>query len=162
MSNLNSPKSHTIIILIIVICAVAIFLYVTNVTGISASIGNVIYSQLNAWKLIPTPEKFTELYFQSSSNLPQVTVAGQPMSFAFTIHNVEGMKTLYPYVVYFEYPDGSQFVITSGTVTLANDALTTISVTDTFLASNLTGKVVVDLPSLDNQSIDFLLPSINQ
>jgi hypothetical protein len=163
----SARRISPVAIAIIVIIALAIFLYAVNVAGARTRFNDAVYNQLNDWKLIPTPERFTELYFQNSANLPRATVAGQPISFAFTIHNVEGITTTYPYVVYFEYPDASQVVFTSGTVTLASDASTTIPVTHAFLASNLTGKVVVDLSvpaasaSSSDQQIDFLLPDTN-
>ena len=140
------------VIIFVLLFAAVIFLYVSQ---------SGIYAQLNAWDLIPRPETFTELYFQNSSNLPTETVANQPISFAFTIHNVEATTTVYPYIVYFEDASGNRTIFTSDTVTLQSNASTTINVIHVFPTSNMTGEVVVDLPSLNNQSIDFLLPDTN-
>jgi hypothetical protein len=122
---------------------------------------SAVYAELNTLNLIPQPERFTELYFEDASNLPRKTVAKQGISFSFGIHNVEYATTVYPYEVDFEYPDGSEVAIAQGTVTLASNASTTIPVTYVFQDSNVTGKVVVTLPSENNQSIDFLLPNTN-
>jgi hypothetical protein len=149
---MQSRPAITLIILVCVILAGSFFLYQEK---------SVVYADLNSLKLIPQPETFTELYFENASYLPRATVAGQPISFSFGIHNVEYATMTYPYEVYFEYPDGSQIYFTSGTVTLASDASTSIPVTYTFQASGLVGKVVVDLPSLGDQQIDFLLPNNN-
>ncbi len=121
---------------------------------------DVIYGELNALKLIPIPERFTELYFENSSSLPRKTVAGQPISFSFTIHNVEGTTTTYPYSVYFKYPNGAQISFANSNVILAADASTSIKVTYIFPTSNLAGIVVVNLTQL-NQQIDFLLSGTN-
>jgi hypothetical protein len=117
---------------------------------------------LNLLKLIPQPERFTELYFENASALPRATVARQTASFAFTIRNFENATTAYPYEVYFEYPNGERIGFATGTVVLANNASLTIAVSHMFPSSNLHGSVVVDLPSQGGQSIDFLLPDENQ
>ena len=149
---MKSRTTTILLFILFVILAASFFLYQDK---------SAVYAELNSLKLIPQPEQFTELYFENSSNLPRSTVAKQPITFSFGIHNVEYATTTYPYEVYFEYPDGSQVDITSGIVTLPNDASTTIPVSYTFSASNLTGMIVVNLPSQDNQSIDFLLPDNN-
>jgi hypothetical protein len=119
-----------------------------------------IYNTLNAWDLIPKPEKFTELYFDNASLLPRTTVAGEPISFTFTIHNVEGTTTVYTYIVYFEDQVGGRTIFTGDNIALADGSSTTVNVTHTFAASDEQGEVVVDLPAL-NQQIDFLLPNVN-
>jgi len=119
-----------------------------------------IHGELNNLKLIPQPEHFTELYFNDHLSLPKNTVAKQPISFSFIIHNVEGVTTTYPYSVYFEYPNGSHNLFTSSSVTLADNASTSITINHTFRTSNLTGMVVVNLTPL-NQHIDFIVPNTN-
>lgn len=150
---MSKDKKRIIWLAGVVAAVVAIILLAYQAKG-------AIYAQLNNLKLIPQPERFTELYFLNSSFLPRETVAKQQMAFAFVIHNVEGVTTTYPYAAYFEYPDGSKTSLQGGIVSLANNASTTISVTHTFRSSNLTGEVVVNLTSL-NQQIDFLLPNNN-
>ncbi len=149
-------KKTTIIVILLILAAIAAGSYL-----IAQFYGSTVYAGLNSLKLIPQPERFTELYFNNSSNLPRATVAKKPISFSFGIHNVEATTTVYPYEVYFVDNTGYRVNFTSGTVTLASDASTTISVSYTFQSSNLTGEVVVNLPSLNNQSIDFLLPNSN-
>jgi hypothetical protein len=121
---------------------------------------NTMYAELNHLKLIPEPERFTELYFENASSLPQQTVAGKPIIFSFTVHNLEGATTTYPYRVYFQYPDGHQTLFRQATLTLVDTAFATINISHTFLGSDERGMVVVELTSLD-QSIDFLLPDTN-
>jgi hypothetical protein len=115
---------------------------------------------MNDWKLLPQPEQFTELYFNNYLSLPKTSVAGKPFTFSFTIHNIENATTVYPYAVYFKYPDGARTTLRTGSVTLANDATTTIPITYTFQTSDLHGEVVVALTEL-NQTIDFILPNTN-
>lgn len=148
----TSTRSKVIFVAISLAILIAIF----ELPEIRAT----VYAELSELKLIPMPERFTELYFNNHLSLPKQTVAGQSASFSFTIHNVEGITTTYPYRVYFEYPRGHQVDFASSTVTLADGATTTVAVSHIFLASNETGKVVVDLTAL-NQQIDFLVPATN-
>lgn len=119
-----------------------------------------IYNEMNNLKLVPQPEPFTELYFDNVPGLPKATVAKQPISFSFTIHNVEYKPVVYPYNAYFETPDGTELIFASNSVSLASNDSTTITASFTPLASNETGEVVVNLTNL-NQQIDFLLPDTN-
>jgi hypothetical protein len=119
-----------------------------------------VNAELNNLKLIPMPERFTELYFENPSTLPKQIIAKKPISFAFTIHNLEGVTTTYPYTVFLQYPSANPSTIVSNTVTIADNASTTITISYVFPESNRQVKVGVDLTSL-NQSIDFLLPNEN-
>jgi len=143
------------------IAIIAILILLAAITAALYAARNVVYAELNDLKLIPQPERFTELYFENSANLPRATIANQSISFSFTIHNLEGVTTTYPYTVYFLYPSGTEATFASSSVMLADGASTTISVIHKFLTSNLTGRVVVDLPSQGDQQIDFLLPNTN-
>jgi hypothetical protein len=143
-------KQVTLIVIIAAFAAV-ILLYLIRTT---------VYAGLNNLDLIPQPERFTELYFEDASNLPRMTVAKQPIEFAFTIHNLEGVTTTYPYSVYLKYPFANNDVLVSSTITLADNATTTIPIQYVFPATNEQVEVVVDLTSL-NQSIDFLMPDTN-
>lgn len=151
----NQNNRHTgrwITISIVAVFCVALLVYQFRAA---------IYNELNGLKLIPTPERFSELYFINPESLPSSTTAGKTVSFSFAISNAEGVTTTYPYSVYFQYPDGAKAIFATGTVSLADNASTTIAISHTFTASNLTGEVVVNLPSLNNQQIDFLLPDSN-
>ena len=141
-------RSSTLIIIIL--------LMVGTLSLVAYGERGMIHAKLNDLKLIPIPERFTELYFEDPSSLPTQTTAGKPISFAFGVHNVEGTPTTYPYVVYFDEPAGYSMNLQTGTISLAPDASKNIPISYTFLASKITGKVVVDLPSV-NQHIDFLL-----
>mgnify|MGYP003435165302 FL=1 len=118
---------------------------------------NGILGKLN---LIPKQEKFTELYFDDYSKLPTKSIAGQEVSFSFTISNFEGEDVTYPYKVYFEYPSGYKSVIKTGQITAYNNESKSILVNHKFGISNLYGKVVVHLENVD-QTIHFLLPNYN-
>ena len=124
-----------------------------------------VYAEMNTLKLVPEPERFTELYFTNPAAIPTSTIAGQPMSFAFTIQNLQGVTTTYPYTAYFKNPAGQTIPLARGIVSLADNASTSIPVLYTFPTSttdgSITGEVVVALPTLNNQRIDFLLPYNN-
>ena len=148
-------RTRTIVMLVLILSLIVLVssLLVLKNRGVGAI--------QNSLKLIPQPEPFTELYFQNASSLPRSVGAMKQISFSFVISNVEYTTTTYPYEVYFEYPNGRQVNIVSGNVTLSSNTSTTIPVLYTFPTSNLVGRVVVNLPTLNNQAIDFLLASSN-
>ena len=115
-----------------------------------------IYKGLDRLKLIPQPEHFTELYFENHSSLPKQSISGKNVSFSFTIHNLEGATTTYPYSVYFEYPSGFRVIFQNSTTTIADDMYQTIATSHVWRASNLSGKIIVELTNMD-QKIDFIL-----
>ena len=107
-------------------------------------------------KLLPLPERFTELYFTNSLLLPKEAVTGEPITFSFTIHNLEGATISYPYSVYFVDAAGNKTVFKSSTIVVADGETVSSTISYAFLPSNLKGTVIVDLTQL-NQKIDFLL-----
>ena len=125
-----------------------------------ATYRDAIYNELDRLKLVPQPERFTELYFDNYAALPKKTLANQPILFAFTVHNLEGITTTYPYSVYFIDANGIRTSIDKNSVTIPDNATTSVTVGYTFKTSNLTGQVVVNLLNL-NQQIDFILPNTN-
>ncbi len=60
---------------------------------------SAIKNQLNDWKLLPRPEKLTELYFTYPNNLPSTYVSNQKQVISFTIHNLEYQKMNYRYQI---------------------------------------------------------------
>ena len=145
------PRNAVISIVAAVLILGAVFLYAGRA---------VVYADLVGLNLVPAPEHFTELYFQNPASLPKQTIANQPISFSFVIHNLEGATTTYPYLIFFQSPFGNPVIFATGTISLADGAWETISDSYTFPESNLQGTVVVELTSL-GQQIDFLLPNNN-
>ena len=146
----NHKKTPWIIAAIsVTILVVVIFLFRT-----------AIYQEFNNLKLVPEPETFTELYFNNPNNLPKVAVKGEKEIFSFTIHNLEGVKTLYPYSVYFLSQNGVRTIFAKGNVVINNGDSDSITVPYVFASSDEKGMVVVMLTSL-NQQIDFLIPDTN-
>ena len=139
-------RAALIIIILVIVLAGSFIAYLER---------GSLYTELGALNLIPTPERFTELYFANAASLPTEAITGEPITFSFVIHNVEGVTTSYPYTVYITYPSGKSITLANGLVTLGNGASTTIPIEDAFTTLGK-GTVVVDLTSLDQQ-IDFLL-----
>lgn len=154
MGNTSDSKSNTLQNSIITILILSALMFVANDQK------DNIYNVMNKFKLIPQPEQFTELYFDNASLLPKEIVNNALSPFSFTVHNMEGVTTSYPYNVSFLYSSGRRVIVASSTIMLANNASTTISVPRTYHQSNDKGRVVVELTSL-NQSIDFLIPNMN-
>src|SRR5258708_39702320 len=80
----------------------------------------LIHNQLIALDLLPKPEKFTELYFSDSVNLPQAVTGNQAISFSFVIHNLETTDYQYAYEV-FVNANGTKRVVDSGNVFVKNN-----------------------------------------
>ncbi len=139
-----------------IIIFLGVFLYTQRVAAYKN-----INEKLSDWKLIPIPETYTELYFEDHASLPKKTKAGEITTFSFTVHNMEGIVTEYPYEVYFKYTQlGWKVLFEKGIVTLNPGESKTIKVSHMWRSSELQGKVVVELLGLD-QYIDFLFPNIN-
>lgn len=81
-----------------------------------------IKNQLNDWKLLPRPERLTELYFTHPNNLPAKYTPGQTQKVSFTVHNLEYQKTTYHYAIVEASQNGSdQQQLDSGSFTLSQN-----------------------------------------
>jgi uncharacterized membrane protein len=54
---------------------------------------------MRSWKLLPEPERLTELYFTHPNNLPSTYMPGQVQTVSFTVHNLEYRTTNYHYII---------------------------------------------------------------
>lgn len=144
-----NTKKPLLALILVILCGIALVLYAARAS---------VTTTLNNLKLIPQPEHFTELYFDNPLTLPKSTVAKTPLSFSFTIHNVEGTSTVYPYVAYFEPSTGGEVLLANNAVSVADNETKSVAVSFTPSTSNEIGTVVVELTQL-KQEIDFLLPN---
>lgn len=77
---------------------------------------STITKQLHAWKVLPEPERITELYFTDHTKLPTTYVPGKQQIVPFTVHNLEYKPTSYSYSVTQTSEDGLQStVLATGT-----------------------------------------------
>lgn len=116
-----------------------------------------IKTQLNAWKLLPQPERLTELYFTAPNNLPATYVSGQSQTVSFTVHNLEYRTTTYNYVISEDSLDNTTSqTLAHGTFTLAQDQSKKekLDITLTDIGHRI--KIKVDLQGR-NESIDYLM-----
>ncbi|HVZ10874.1 MAG TPA: hypothetical protein VG941_00385 [Candidatus Paceibacterota bacterium] len=111
-----------------------------------------IKAQLNDWKLLPQPERFTELYFNDPASLPYTAARSSRLGFSFTIHNLEGSDQDYHYVVSFVPDTGVATIIDQNIRRIAADG--SAIVTESYIYPGTVGRVVVELPDLD-QSLHF-------
>lgn len=58
-----------------------------------------IVRQLDTWKLLPKPQKITELYFKDAHNLPTTYSPHQLHKMQFVIHNVAEVPQSFTYVI---------------------------------------------------------------
>lgn len=135
---------------LLVVLVVAIFFYTERES---------IHVQLDKWKLIPRPERFTELYLENHADLPRSVVAGQIVPFSFTVHNLEGKTMEYPYEVYaLAQNESEQQTIGRGNIILDHDAAKTIESSFVFPENQKKTTIFIVLPTLD-QEIHFILSS---
>ena len=106
------------------------------------------------------PETFTELYFENHQTLSKQTEIQKAQTFSFTIHNVEYNKMTYPYEVYIEDTEGNRAEILKDIVVLNHDEKKTIPVYYELLQPLTRAKVVVNLPT-KNQEIHYWIGDLN-
>lgn len=111
-----------------------------------------IHAALADLKLVPLEESVTELYFNDSDTLPQSSAA--PMSFSFTIRNLEGRDMVYPYVVSVRTANGTSVVLDTNTIPIGKGGAEKIS--ESFRAPRGARAIVVAMPE-QQQHISFLL-----
>lgn len=104
---------------------------------------SALAAQLNTWKLIPQPERFTELYF-SDSQLPASLAPSTPATIRFTVHSHEHQITTYHYQIATRESTAKLAQIADqGDLTLAANQLKTI--TQTFTVPQFTTKLMVQV-----------------
>lgn len=100
----------------------------------TATVNNhVIARQLHTWKVLPEPERLTELYFTDHAKLPTVFFAGQQKTIGFTVHNLEYRTISYAFTVTQVSEDSTQRQeLGSGSFTLKQGQSKTTPVQLTF------------------------------
>lgn len=140
---------------VLVAVIAALFLYAYRSEAIA---------KLNAWKLIPQPEHFTELYLDDYANLagrlPKSIAPGTTISFSFAIHNLEGRAMKYPYKVSIVGDMPATTTVDTGTIYLPEGAATSTRETYTFRRWYRSATVYIELTQL-NQSLHFSIPNRN-
>lgn len=116
-----------------------------------------IKHQLNSWKLLPQPERLTELYFTNPNNLPATYTPGQAQTISFTVHNLEYKTTIYNYVINEASQDGSVTQpLTSASFTSDQNQFKVVSLDVTPIDLGSRVKISVELKT-KNQAIDYLV-----
>ena len=116
---------------------------------------HAIKNQLNDWKLLPQPERLTELYFTNPNNLPSTYNLSLTQQFGFTVHNLEYRNTDYSYQVLEQNSDDSQTItLQQGSFWLKQNQFKTVN--ENINLNNLGSrvKVIVNLSNI-NESIDY-------
>lgn len=125
------------------------------VLALSFTFHQQIKNQLNAWKLLPQPERLTELYFTSPNNLPSTYTPGQAQNVRFTVHNIEYQTETYQYKILEQSQDGSKTQqLAAGKFTLQQDQYQgqNVGVTPADMGQRV--KIIVDLPTV-NETISY-------
>jgi len=113
--------------------------------------------QMRAWKLLPEPEKLTELYFTHPNSLPTTYVPGQTQTVYFTVHNLEYQTTDYHYTISETNQSGSQSqTLSSASFSLPQNGYQKEAVNISTIDLGSRVKVEVDLKNV-HESIDYWL-----
>jgi hypothetical protein len=135
---------------IALICAAVV---IAMAAGDALFHSQLVHAQLQSWKLIPTSEQFTELYFDNNLSLP-TTLTSQSLQFDFSVHNVTGQSVVYPYNVVMTDAHGKQTILTTGSLDLPSGQVATVPVIATVPTGTLAAEISVSLP-VQQESIDF-------
>lgn len=109
--------------------------------------------QLHSWKLLPEPERLTELYFDDHTHLPATYEPGLPQRFSFTVHNLEYQSITYHYQVLQSTEDGSrQTELTAGEFTLQQDQFKRQPLQITLQDNGIRSKISVKLSFVSKTS----------
>ncbi|HEY8999160.1 MAG TPA: DUF1616 domain-containing protein [Candidatus Saccharimonadales bacterium] len=118
---------------------------------------SAIARQLNDWKVLPQPERLTELYFTHPTALPTTYAAGQTQTVAFTAHNLEHRITTYTYSIAANDETGNASqTLAHGTFTLAEDQTKNVTANVTLPALGNREQITVSLTNVST-SIDYWL-----
>lgn len=146
--NLHLPQRQNLALLFVPLTIVVVL-------GLSIGFHQQIKNQLNAWKLLPEPERLTELYFTAPNNLPNSYVPGQVQNVRFTVHNIEYQTETYPYKIVEQSQDGSQTQeLESGSFTLKQDQYQGQNVGVTPIDLGKRVEITIELPTV-NETISY-------
>lgn len=114
---------------------------------------SAVETALRKYKLLPEPERFSELYLENHLQLPKSYVRGGNNSFTFTVHNVEHKPMKYEYVVDAISTESAR-IITKGSFELEHDAYKSVTARIASPEAATRTKINISLENKD-QSIHF-------
>jgi uncharacterized membrane protein len=136
--------------------------YVVLAVIVALTVGIVLLApsikrQLNDWKLLPQPERLTELYFTHPNSLPSNYTASQAQAVDFTVHNLEYRTETYSYtIVEATEPGQTGVTLARGNFTLKQGDYK--KVTERIILQPLASRVNVDVNLTNvNESVDYWL-----
>jgi uncharacterized membrane protein len=111
--------------------------------------------QLHNWKVLPEPERLTELYFTHPNSLPTTYTPGQKLPVNFTVHNLEYKTETYHYQISETNNAGSQTkILTTGSFILKQNRYHIMNVNITTTDMGGRAKVTTTLVNV-NESVDY-------
>ena len=112
-----------------------------------------VIAKLNDWKLLPQPERFTELYFEHHLDLPNTLKPNEQKDINFTVHNLEYQDMTYEYTVR-AISTSSAVLLDKNSFLLKENEFRTVTVPVIIPEMMYRTKVIVTLENL-HQSIHF-------
>lgn len=116
-----------------------------------------IINQMHAWKLLPQPEKLTELYFNNPNSLPTTYSPNETQNVDFTVHNLEYQTIKYTYTINESAKVGQTgTILKTGTFTLNQNQYQKESDIISILPISNRVNISINLTS-QNEDIDYWL-----
>lgn len=82
----------------------------------------ILSKQIEAWQVVPRPERFTELYFTDARSLPSTHKSNATQDVTFTVHNVEHQTVKYNYRILAKSAENNtEQILSNGGFTLTPD-----------------------------------------
>jgi len=125
------------------------------VLGVLALFQYALLGSARNARLVPRPQRYTELYFAPPAALPAQILVGSTLPLSFVIANHEGSARLYSWSALWEKAGGVE-VLTSGTAHVADGQAVRVRSSAALGAISGVGVVVVKLAA-PVQKIDFHL-----
>jgi hypothetical protein len=105
-----------------------------------------IARQMDEWRLLPRPERVTELYFTDYRNIPGTDSFDLTQTVTFTVHNIEHRTTTYHYELTSQAEaDNKEHLMAKGSFTLAHGHSLATTKNITPIASDARSTVKVNL-----------------
>lgn len=138
----NNAASVAAVLTVVIVAAAAIVNHVA------------LKNQLEKWRMLPEPERLTELYLTNSRNIPGSYTPGVSLPADFTVHNLEGRATTYNYTIAEQADNGTaSYVLAKGSFSLNQNQTKAVRAAVTPLDMGERAKVTIRLT--DDIAVDY-------
>lgn len=139
----------------------AVIVLVASITIASEAFTGNLSNLASTFRTDLGPTGYTELAFASPNTLPVQLTRDGGVSFRFTVHNMQGNTTTYPFTVFSEINGSQKNQLAVGQITLQNGQGITKQETVHITQTGFTQRIFVSLPQ-QQQNINFWIRGAEQ